>query len=335
MHKALFLEGRIQLTLRPDGPIMIKAGETSGADPTRPDMEFVRTHSTHGTIYIPGPSLKGVVRAHAERICRTIEQDGRDPDEDNPPLADNPLGDEHTYRGIENTRFNSGRYVEKKRDDWKANTTGSWTATVYRRSAFTAQLFGHTALAGRVRFADAYGRDVVIEERNGVAIDRVYGSVAVGPFNYETVVAGTFPTTIDFRNVTLAQLGLLGLVLRDLAAGRVALGFGKSRGLGRVTATFDGLTVRYPTCALREGRLVLLNGKQIAQASELAGLGAFPVPGNYGLPDNDVAPLPEGLRYVEDDETGIGVKLEVSGEQVVEVFRACMPAWKRQIGWTA
>jgi CRISPR/Cas system CSM-associated protein Csm3 (group 7 of RAMP superfamily) len=335
MHKALFLEGRIRLTLRPDGPIMIKAGETGGADPTRPDMEFVRTHSTRGSVYIPGPSLKGVVRAHAERICRTIDQDGRDPDKDKPPLADNPLGNEDRYRGLEDMRFNSGRYVETKRDDWKKSDTKLWTAMVYRRSAFTAQIFGHTALAGRVRFADAYGEGVVIEERNGVAIDRVYGSVAVGPFNYETVVAGTFPTTIDFRNVTLAQLGLLGLVLRDLAAGRVALGFGKSRGLGRVTATFDGLTVRYPTCALREGRLVLLNGKQIAQASELAGLGAFPVPGNYGLPDNDVAPLPEGLRYVEDDETGIGVKLEAPGEQVVAVLRACMPAWKRQIGWTA
>ncbi len=335
MHKALFLEGRIRLTLRPDGPIMIKAGETGGADPTRPDMEFVRTHSPRGQIYIPGPSLKGVVRAHAERICRTIDSGERNPDADNPPLADNPLGAEAGYRGVEDMRFNSGRYVEKHRDDWKAKTAGSWTATVYRRSAFTAQLFGHTALAGRVRFADAYGEGVVIEERNGVAIDRVYGSVAVGPFNYETVVAGTFPTTIDFRNVTLAQLGLLGLVLRDLAAGRVALGFGKSRGLGRVTATFDGLTLRYPTCARRDGRLTLLNGRVVTDLGNLAGLGAFPVGEAYGLHDDDVAPLPEGLRYSDDDETGIGVKLEVPGEQVVAVFRACMPAWKRQIGWTA
>jgi CRISPR/Cas system CSM-associated protein Csm3 (group 7 of RAMP superfamily) len=333
MHKALFLEGRIRLTLRPDGPIMIKAGETGGADPTRPDMEFVRTHSTRGSVYIPGPSLKGVVRAHAERICRTIDQDGRDPDNDNPPLADNPLGNKEVYRGVADMQFNSGRYVEKQRDAWKAHTTESWTATVYRRSAFTAQLFGHTALAGRVRFADAYGEGVVIEERNGVAIDRVYGSVAVGPFNYETVVAGAFPTTIDVRNVTLAQLGLLGLVLRDLAAGRVAIGFGKSRGLGRVTATFDGLTLRYPTCALRDGWLRLLNGAAVTEATNLAGLGAFPVPGNYGLPNTDIAPLPEGLRYTDDDETGIGVKLEAPGEQVVEVFRACMPAWKRQIGW--
>jgi CRISPR/Cas system CSM-associated protein Csm3 (group 7 of RAMP superfamily) len=334
MHKALFLEGRVRLTLRPDGPIMIKAGETGGADPTRPDMEFVRTHSTRGSVYIPGPSLKGVVRAHAERICRTIDQPGRNPDDNNPPLADNPLGKGNSYGGEKDMQFSSGSYFDELRKKRRDEEISDWTATVYRRSAFTAQLFGHTALAGRVRFADAYGEDVVIEERNGVAIDRVYGS-AVDPFNYETVVAGAFPTMIDFRNITLAQLGLLGLVLRDLAAGRVALGFGKSRGLGRVTATFDGLTVRYPTCALREGRLVLLNGKQIAQASELAGLGAFPVPDNYGLPPSDVASLPEGLRYVEDDEAGIGVKLEAPGDQVVEVFRACMPAWKRQIGWTA
>jgi CRISPR/Cas system CSM-associated protein Csm3 (group 7 of RAMP superfamily) len=91
-----------------------------------------------------------------------------------------------------------------------------------------------------------------------VAIDRVYGSVAVGPFNYETVVGGEFPTRIDFKNVTLAQFGLLGLALRDLAEGRIALGFGKSRGLGRVTASFDSLEIHYPTCILEDGALRLI-----------------------------------------------------------------------------
>ena len=94
-------------------------------------------------------------------------------------------------------QYNSGRAIEALRDNKIS------TAAVYRLSSFVSQLFGNTALAGRVRFADAYGHNVVVEERNGVAIDRVYGSVAVGPFNYETVVGGEFPTRIDFKNVTL------------------------------------------------------------------------------------------------------------------------------------
>ena len=42
MHKRLFNEAILELTIHPDGPILVKAGE-SGADPTRPAMEFVRT----------------------------------------------------------------------------------------------------------------------------------------------------------------------------------------------------------------------------------------------------------------------------------------------------
>jgi CRISPR/Cas system CSM-associated protein Csm3 (group 7 of RAMP superfamily) len=46
-------------------------------------------------------------------------------------------------------------------------------------------MFGNTSLASRVRIEDAYpDRDKPkpkLEERNGVAIDRVFGSVAVGP----------------------------------------------------------------------------------------------------------------------------------------------------------
>src|SRR5215213_10914643 len=100
MHKAIYLEGRLGLTIRSDGPILIKAGETGGADPTRPDMEFVRTqHRGAAEIYIPGPSLKGVVRAQAERIARSLDREGHNPSEGDPPLADNPLGEGVEYRG--------------------------------------------------------------------------------------------------------------------------------------------------------------------------------------------------------------------------------------------
>ena len=49
MHKATFLEGTLKLAIQPDGPLLIKAGESGGADPTLPAMEFVRSR---GQIYI-------------------------------------------------------------------------------------------------------------------------------------------------------------------------------------------------------------------------------------------------------------------------------------------
>jgi CRISPR-associated RAMP protein (TIGR02581 family) len=327
MHKAIFLEGTIALTITPNGPILVKAGESGGADPTLPDMEFVRTRRRGAPeIYIPGSSLKGVIRAQCERICRSLEQDGRDPQADNPPLADNPLGKGKSYNGLDDLDYNSGQFLDKESD----------AAIVYRRSALTSQIFGHTSLAGRVRFADAYAEgDVRVEERNGVAIDRIYGSVAVGPFNFETVVAGSFATTITLKNMTLAQIGLLGLALRDLADGRVALGFGKSRGLGRVAVNFDTFEVRYPTCTLAEGQLRLLNGQAAVDERVLAGVGALARKGyaDYAFDAEDTAELPEGLSYAEDDDRGIGVRLAATGDaEVKALFKACMPAWRRRIG---
>lgn len=338
MHKAIFLEGTLRFTITPNGPILIKAGESSGVDPVLPDMRFVRSLDQ---IYIPGPSLKGVVRAQAERICRSLDGESLQrskrerrvaafgDDEPRVPLADNPLGSGTQYGGLDDMDYSSGRAIEAM----KLPPGSERTAIVYRRSSFIGQIFGHTSLAGRVRFADAHSKDLKladIEERNGVAIDRIYGSVAVGPFNYEVVVGGTFTSQIDFKNLTLAQMGLLGLALRDLAEGRVGIGFGKSRGLGRVKVTFDEMTLRYPTCEI-DGGLTLLGGRRICETNQLAGLGAFDAGAAYNLPSDDIAALPGGLSYIADAFMGVELKAE-SDDQVRAIWRACMPAWRREIG---
>src|SRR4051794_27398512 len=179
MHKATFLEGTLRFTITPDGPILVKAGESSGVDPTLPDMRFVRSQEH---IYIPGPSLKGVVRAQAERICRSLDAEAQQrarqmrrsalgADEPLVPLADNPLGGGTSYGGLDDMNYSSGRAIE----DMKLPPGPERTAIVYRRSSFVSQIFGHTSLAGRVRFADAAASsDLKVEERNGVAIDRIY-----------------------------------------------------------------------------------------------------------------------------------------------------------------
>jgi CRISPR/Cas system CSM-associated protein Csm3 (group 7 of RAMP superfamily) len=341
MHKATFIEGTICLTIQPDGPVLVKAGESGGADPTLPDMEFVRTADDR--VFIPGSSLKGVIRAQCKRICRSLDSEEQQrrrqqqrsklaADEPRIPLADNPLGRGKEYKGLNDMEYSSGDYIESLRDLLRDNTER--TVVIYRRSSFVSQMFGHTSLAGRIRFADAYGKSVVTEERNGVAIDRIYGSVAVGPFNYETAVRGVFPTRIDFKNVTLAQLGLLGLALRDLADGRIGIGFGKSRGLGRVQVAFDNLELYYPTCRLDGEKLYLLNGREVGPITHLNGLGALcadALYAAYSLPVEDRALLPAGLTYVEDEFLGVRLRAE-GDEQVRAVWRACMPAWKQELG---
>ena len=232
MHKRLVNHCTIDLSIIPDGPILIKSGR-EGADPTNPDMEFVRTfHKGGWSIYLPGSSLKGAIRAHAERIVRTVGSE-TNPNNEKNLWANDPL---------------KGDYLGKNLDSY----------AVYKKSSFTDQMFGNTSIASRVRIEDAHPVDIkqlYIEERNGVAIDRVFGSVAVGPFNYQVCTAGEFKTKIHLKNFTLAQLGLIGLVLRDLNDGWFGLGFAKSRGLGTVKVKYNSAIVQYPGCVLDDENL--------------------------------------------------------------------------------
>jgi CRISPR/Cas system CSM-associated protein Csm3 (group 7 of RAMP superfamily) len=308
MHKRLYNEAIIRLTISPDGPILIKAGE-KGADPTRPDMEFVRTH--HGgniSIYLPGSSLKGAFRAHCERIARTVGGER---------LACNPL----------DSRNSCSARLEGK----KLNGAGA-----YRQSCRICQLFGNTSIASHLRVTDGSPQgQVVTEERNGVAIDRVFGSVAVGPFNYEVCTKGDFQTTLYVKNFTVGQLGLLALALRDLEAGLVGVGFAKSRGLGRVNARIDSLVVRYPVCQQQNGSLVLLgSGERAGRSDQLLGLGRFLLGdelSDYGCQANDWAALPQGLNY-GDNEWG-EVELHLDDTNMIKgLWRNCIFQWREVAG---
>jgi CRISPR/Cas system CSM-associated protein Csm3 (group 7 of RAMP superfamily) len=202
-------------------------------------------------------------------------------------------------------------------------------------------MFGNTALASHFRISDAFpSGGYRTEERNGVAIDRVFGSVAVGPFNYETVTSGEFQTTLHIKNFSLAQLGLLSLALRDLAAERVRLGFGKSRGLGAVTARVTELTLRYPSCALDEaGRVLIPNGYDIT--SDLVGVGKFVEQSmgkgkaeEYGYKPDDEVALKEipGYRYEpnEWDEPEIRAPQSEGQAKWEPLGRACAARWKAE-----
>ena len=248
MHRVVINEAVIKLKITPDGPVLIKAGEAlSGIEPDLPDMAFVRTyHGGRETVYLPGSSLKGVIRSHCERIVRTCVP----PSEDSPAACD-PLFDK-LERGGPRIHPKENRVVSccKWLQDRHRNAGGAET---YTQSCFVCKLFGNTSLASHSSFNDAVPIDGLAddddpnltEERNGVAIDRVYGSVAGGAlFQFEVVTRGTFGTDLLLRNFSCAHLGLIGLALRDLNDQRLLVGFGKSRGLGRVKAEVASVTLR-------------------------------------------------------------------------------------------
>ncbi|VXD17612.1 conserved hypothetical protein [Planktothrix serta PCC 8927] len=314
MHKRFVNHCTIEFSIIPDGPILIKSGK-EGADPTKPDMEFVETYYQGGrSIYLPGSSLKGAIRAHAERIVRTVGQDKRS-NNTNVLWANDPLNDDYNY--LPN------------------NKLGDKGDKIYQISSFTDQIFGNTSLASRFRIEDAYPVDktqVKTEERNGVAIDRVFGSVAVGPFNYQVCTSGEFSTKIHLKNFTLAQLGLIGLVLRDLNDGWFGLGFAKSRGMGTVQVKLNKAVVQYPGCVLEQDRIKLLGSDKTWGTTQLIGVGEFlssEEAQTYGFPSNDHQETP--VKGQEMD-LGLGVELTWEGDvQVKDLFTKSVKAWKQKV----
>lgn len=308
MHKRFVNHCTIDLSLIPVAPLLVKSGK-EGADPTKPDMEFVETYRNgQQTIYLPGSSLKGAIRAHAERIVRTVEKDIKTSASDNILLwANDPLNDNY-------------KYLEKKQSH-----------EIYALSSFTDRIFGNTSIASRFRIEDAYPTSSVkLEERNGVAIDRVFGSVAVGPFNYQVCTEGEFQTKIHLKNFTLAQIALIGLVLRDLNEGWFGLGFAKSRGLGTVEVKLNSAVVSYPGCVIKDGKIQFLGSDKSWPINKLLGAGMFLENNPYHFPENDEVGVAPGAKEME---LGFGVQLTWESPNPVEdLFIKAMSKWKTLLG---
>ena len=306
MHKRFVNHCTIHLSIIPDGPILIKSGK-EGADPTKPDMEFVETYHAGGlSIYLPGSSLKGAIRAHAERIVRTVGKETRT--NSNLPWANYPLNDDY-------------KYLKDKS-----------TSDIYKLSSFTDQIFGNTSIASRLRIEDAYPDKSIplkLEERNGVAIDRVFGSVAVGPFNYQVCTSGEFHTKIHLKNFTLGQLGLIGLVLRDLNDGWFGLGFAKSRGLGTVEVKLTQAVVQYPGCELKDKQIHALGSDKQWNHTYLLGAGEFLAPAEaqlYGFPTKDSQDTPVAAQEMD---LGFGVQLTWREGTVHDLFERGVRSWSK------
>lgn len=260
---------RIDLSMTPRGPMLIRTGRT-GADPTRPDLEWVRTTvDGQPSVYVPGSSLKGVLRAWCERLL--------------------------TSEGVKITNTFS-------KDGQKAFQQHHSGPEVYAGTCPLGRTFGnlhvkgHTAVsdhlpggheppgsAARQRELDAAN---AVETRNGVGIDRLLGSAATGAlFDREVVVAGRFDGQILLRNVQLYQLALLLVALRDLDEGFIQLGSGTTRGQGWVRAEIRQLVIESRRGQAQEGSLHgagrLLREPQDARA--------------YRLFEGDSMPLPAGL----------------------------------------
>jgi len=233
MLKKVFCQLDIDLILMPVDPILIRSGHTTVSGP---DIGFVRTYRNgKSEVYLPGSSLKGVIRSHSERICRTLK-------EGTVCIPYINRSDDSTEE--ERYIFCGEMFKEYKNRHRKEPASND----VYKYSCPACRTFGSTSFVGRFSISDAYAEENAPqpEQRDGVAIDRFSGGAAKrAKFELEVVTRGEFKTHITMKNFELWQLGLVAYVLKDFEDEIIRIGAGKSRGLGRVKGKIDRMTISY------------------------------------------------------------------------------------------
>lgn len=264
MFRKLYNQAVLSAVLVPDGPVLIVQG--GGAlNPMAPDLAFVRTHRAGAsTVYLPGSSLKGVLRAHAERILATVIGE---------PAAENPFDFQSPRRAAASKQREKGA-----------------TPDVYRISCEADRLFGSTEIAGRFRVGDAYPTEETAAKANrteirwSVAIDRAKQSVQVGPFDQEAVTEGAFAVRATLENFELWMLSLVLQTFADLHAGFVQVGHAKSRGFGTIQVEEPSLVIRWP--GVRPTRLEGAGARETSAELREA----------YDLKADDAVALPAGAQ---------------------------------------
>ncbi len=222
-------EGRLRL----EGALVTRTALHIGAggsgDALGTDSPVVRTAA--GTPYIPGSSLKGVLRSAAEALLRG----GPFQKTRQRFWACNVISGRKDEVCVSHDR------VEELRKEHAAGR--ALAEAVWKESCGICRLFGSLALASRVRFADLPVRGEVpfSELRNGVGIDRNRELAAIGVlYDFEAVPPETpFELRVTIDNPTDEEVGLLLYLFQELDSGNLTLGGKTSRGLGRVGVTWD------------------------------------------------------------------------------------------------
>ncbi|MBE0427717.1 MAG: hypothetical protein IBX72_13875 [Nitrospirae bacterium] len=304
MLKMILNEIRLIFHIEAIGPILIKDGETDEERKIRkereegqssPDMRFVV--DTNNRIFIPGSSIRGVWRSWCEKIARTISE--------GVPLACDPFSDSESC----------SKRLEKQSPD-----------KVYALSCPICKLFGNTSQGSRIRISDAYIIGADINRRNlpirdGIGIDRFTGGASSGAkFRYQYLTGKIFKTEVYIRNFELWQLGLLGYLFRDFEEELVPIGFGKTRGLGKIKGTVEDTNIAF--YGLNQPKVNETNKK-----AQILGIGHL-----YKDADKDnysfaTEPPLEDIEFSSAIKTAINTTITLTGKQVKDVLTKVANYW--------
>lgn len=200
----------VELDLRYSGrgPLLVRAGGAS--PPEHPDMAFVRYPGLTGPVpFLPGSSLKGVLRTGAEQILRAAGERVCDPFERSAQCRE--PDDRCAVCLLFGSTLGAGVLVVDDALPWPQ---GSGTDTQQER----------------IRKLEE--RSVV---RHGVGIDRRTGAARQGVlYDFEALVDAEFFGSLRLRNPEPSQVALISTALLLLREGLLRVGAMTTRGLGWV-----------------------------------------------------------------------------------------------------
>src|SRR5258706_6967445 len=168
--------------------LRVGAGGTDAAQPASSDLPVLV--GPNDQPFIPGSSLRGVVRSHVERIVGTLE-----PRRASGNFAGRGACDPVVETAWCVTKEQMGEWREEVRQRRRRNEDADqWLAQqVWDRSCRVCRVFGSPWLASRVRIADLHPAErahIRIERRDGVAIHREKETVQ-HKYDFETVPVGS------------------------------------------------------------------------------------------------------------------------------------------------
>ena len=217
MHSRLGNRAVLDLSIRPQGPLLVRAGHTASEDSIPIEHNVQTPHGASPSVpYIPGSSLKGVMRSHFERVARSCGLAVCDPF----------------------SASSCARRALAKRSEQISD------AKLYSEVLCAAcKVFGCEAAAGRFSASDAMPSETNPPKRQlraTLPVDRFLGSGRSATVrDFEPVVGGEFKTRIVLENFELWQLAMIGIVLMDMDDGRVQIGGFRSKGYGLVSVGLD------------------------------------------------------------------------------------------------
>lgn len=193
-------------------------------DPLEVDNGIVRYQSDNSP-FIPGSSLKGVLRTYIETILST----GMIKDRDGKAFKSCFVTTDSCY----------SKYKEeiKKLKEQKNKEPEEYAKKIYELMCDTCRLFGSQEMASKIYIQDlkVIG-DYKVSVRDGVGIDRDTGTAADRvKYNFEVVEPGArFELCMTFENIEERYEPIINLLVNALKNGNIKIGGKTSRGLGAV-----------------------------------------------------------------------------------------------------